>query len=207
MNENKMNQINIHGTIYSENSMIENFIPQEPNNKILKQIDSNTNIQYYDNFSTYQESIREKKINLLESTNERKSVDSKEKIIKLLELEYEDLEKEQSLLHYSNEEMLMCDPNDYEIIECRSENLKLIQNNLKRMKHIKEELLNLEKEHPYVSKDIFKIEKFEKFEINKTEQIKTLEDQSLRRELLIKNDLDFNEMSTKIEGILEELEL
>lgn len=207
MNENKMNQINIHEQIYSENSMIENSIPQELNNKILSQKDSNTNIQYYDNFSTYQESIREKKINLLDSKYERKSVDSKEKIIKLLELEYEDLEKEQSLLHYSNEEMLMCDPNDYEIIECRAENLKFIQNNLKRMKHIKEELLNLEKEHPYISKDIFKIEKFEKFETNTTEQIKILEDQSSRREILIQNNLDFNEMSTKIEGVIEELEL
>ncbi len=77
MNENKMNQINIQGTIYSENSMIENFIPQVPNNKILIQIDSNTNIQYYDNFSTYQECIREKKINLLESTNKGKAVDSR----------------------------------------------------------------------------------------------------------------------------------
>jgi hypothetical protein len=203
-----MNQENIQEQISSNSCMIDNCTTQESNNKISKKKDSNTKIEYFENFSAYQQSIREKKINLLDSTYEHKSVDSKEKIIKLLELEYEDLERQQSLLHYSNEEMLICDPNDVEIIECRAENLKFIQNNLKRMKEIKEELLNLEKEHPYVSKDIFKIEKFEKVETTQSVVQKFIEDKNSRREILIESNNNYDEKHTNhIEEILQELEL
>jgi hypothetical protein len=203
-----MNQENIQEQISSNSCMIDNCTTQESNHKISKKKDSNTKIEYFENFSAYQQSIREKKINLLDSTYEHKSVDSKEKIIKLLELEYEDLERQQSLLHYSNEEMLICDPNDVEIIECRAENLKFIQNNLKRMKEIKEELLNLEKEHPYVSKDIFKIEKFEKVETTRSEVQKFIEDKNSRREILIESNNNYDQKHTNhIEEILQELEL
>lgn len=118
-------------------------------------------IEYFENYKTYQESMKERRMKVLEDKGE---MDSKEKIIKILELEYEDLEKQQRALFYSNEEMLLSDPNDLELIECRAENMKFIDKNFQRMKEIKEELINLEPQHFIKDKDIMTVEKFDKKE-------------------------------------------
>jgi predicted metal-dependent hydrolase len=90
--------------------------------------------------------------------------------------------------------MLQCDPNDIEVIECRAENLKFIQNNLKRMKEIIEELINLDKQHEFKDKDVYIIEKFEK--INENE----------KKEKELKDFAEDN-LINHIENILEELEI
>jgi len=122
-------------------------------------MDTNKNkIEFFENYENYKEHIKEQRNNKIELLDN--NLDSKQKIIKLLELEYEDLEKQQSILIYSNDQMLNFDPNDIEVIECRAENLKFIQKNIERMKEIKKEIVDLDKNHPYVNKDVYNIEKF-----------------------------------------------
>jgi hypothetical protein len=111
---------------------------------------------------------------------ESKEFDSKEKIIKLLEIEYDYLEKQQVALFYSNEEMLKYDTNDIAIIEARSENVKIIGKNIERMKKIRNDILNLDKEHYIAGKNIYdfnmktiikydKEEEFDKLQLNSVE--------------------------------------
>jgi hypothetical protein len=82
-----------------------------------------------------------------------KDYEDKEKIIKILEIEYDLLEKQQSALFYSNEELANYD--DYDAIESRAENMKYIHKNITRMKQIKQNLLNLDNDHYINGKDIF----------------------------------------------------
>ncbi len=94
----------------------------------------------------YEEALRERRSVILNSTK-NSNYDSKTQIIKLLELEYEDLEKQHSALMYSNDEMLKVNPSDSDLIECREENIKYIQAGLKRMKEIIEEVLDLDRDN------------------------------------------------------------
>ena len=128
-------------------------------------------IEYFDNLETYEESIRQKRLKLFDSMPEKKSSDSKVKILKILELEYEDLDKQQKALIYSNEEMLNSDPNDIDIIEYRAENMKFIQKNIIRMKEIKDEILNLDKNHQIKEKAVLEINDFDKLNLKNIEDI------------------------------------
>jgi hypothetical protein len=119
-------------------------------------------------------------------------LDSKEKIVKLLEIEYDFLEKQQSAMFYSNEEMLKFDPSDIDIIEARSENVKIMCKNMERMMKIKNDLLGLDREHYIAGKDLYefrncKIEKYEE-KVGSVERIiiKDMDDESKGDEEIIK---------------------
>jgi hypothetical protein len=83
-----------------------------------------------------------------------KDYEDKEKIIKMLEIEYDLLEKQQSALFYSNEELANYD-DDYDAIESRAENMKYINKNITRMEQIKQNLLSLDNDHYINGKDIY----------------------------------------------------
>ncbi len=126
-------------------------------------------IEYFENYTTYQEAMAEKRLKLFESFPENKNKDSKSKIIKLLELEYDDLEKQLAALIYSNEEMLNIDASDLELIECRAVNIKFIEKNIKRLKEIKEEILNLDKDNKIKNKDESLVFNLDDYEYNKAD--------------------------------------
>jgi hypothetical protein len=91
----------------------------------------------------------------IESFINSNQYDSKEKIIKLLEIEYTELEQQQMAMYFSNEEMLNYDPNDLDIIEARAENIKIMEKNIQRMQKIKEDLLKLDRDHYINGKNVF----------------------------------------------------
>jgi hypothetical protein len=121
-----------------------------------------SNIEYYEDYNTYVNKMKEKRQRVIEDFVNDQRFDPKEKTIKILEVEYAYLEKQQQALFYSNEEMFKYGPNDVEMIECRAENLKFIEKNYKRMKEIKNDLLKLDGEENYiVKKNIYEQIKFE----------------------------------------------
>jgi hypothetical protein len=85
-------------------------------------------------------------------------IDSRYKIIKMLEIEYDYIEKQQMAMFYSNEEMLKYDPNDIDLIDARAENIKLIEKNIIRMHKIKSDILELDRDHYIINKNIFSFE-------------------------------------------------
>lgn len=80
--------------------------------------------------------------------------ESDRRIIRILELEFYTLEKQQIALFYSNEEMANFDIEDKIIVEARSENMRFIEKNLERMKQIKAHVLNLDINHPIGDKNL-----------------------------------------------------
>jgi hypothetical protein len=61
-------------------------------------------------------------------------------LIQILEDEFTQTTEHIQLLHNSNEEMLTYDPNDYDLIEARAENLVIINRKLQELKEIQNEL-------------------------------------------------------------------
>jgi hypothetical protein len=76
-------------------------------------------------------------------------------LIKLLENEFEQLLMEIELLYKANEEMLEFDPNDYDLIQAREDNLVIINKRLERSKLIQKELSHVCPTNPIVNIDVF----------------------------------------------------
>lgn len=87
--------------------------------------------------------------------NDDYNLNQKERILTLLAIEYDYLEKQQNALFYSNEEMEKYSLSDKDIIECRAENLKIIEKNLVRMKQIRQDIIALDKDHYILNKEVF----------------------------------------------------
>ena len=68
----------------------------------------------------------------------------------------------------ANEEMLAYDPNDYDLIQAREENLQLINEKIIRMKNIQEQIKGICPNHSCVSLNVFDV-----FNENKKENIIT----------------------------------
>ena len=110
----------------------------------------------------------------------------KDDLVKLYEIEFEEIGNRIQLLFQSNEDMLEFDPNDYDLIQAREENLQLIDKKLEEIIKIQKKMKEVCGYHPIVNVDIFdyfgigkkkqnenidKKDKKENEEINKINQI------------------------------------
>ena len=80
-----------------------------------------------------------------------------EELLTILETEFNEFGEIVQKLFESNEEMLKFDPNDYDLIQARQENLEIIQIKLKSMKDIQNKVKNICPNHPIVNVDIFSL--------------------------------------------------
>ena len=116
----------------------------------------NVEYQFYENYADYIKKTNEDRQRMIDDFINDDSLNSKQKIITVLEMEYNYLEMQQKALFYSNEEMLNCDINDTDVIESRAINMTFMEKNNKRMKEIKQELLNLDGDTNHIyRKDLF----------------------------------------------------
>jgi hypothetical protein len=76
-------------------------------------------------------------------------------LINLLENDFESIVSQVQMLYEANEEMLKFDPNDYDLIEARQENLEIINKKILRLKEIQEELKKFCPTNPLVLKDVY----------------------------------------------------
>ena len=80
-----------------------------------------------------------------------------EELITILEGQFNEFGDIVQKLFESNKEMLKFDPNDYDLIQARQENLQIIQIKLKLMKEIQGKIKNIYPHHPIVKVDIFSL--------------------------------------------------
>ena len=79
----------------------------------------------------------------------------KDEMVKIYEIEFEELGDKVQSLFQSNEDMLEFDPHDYDLIQAREENLQLIDKKLEEMIKIQEKMKEICDYHPIVNVDIF----------------------------------------------------
>ena len=79
----------------------------------------------------------------------------KDDLVKLYEIEFEEIGNRIQLLFQSNEDMLEFDPNDYDLIQAREENLQLIDKKLEEIIKIQKKMKEVCGYHPIVNVDIF----------------------------------------------------
>ena len=79
----------------------------------------------------------------------------KDELVKIYEIEFEELGDKVQSLFQSNEDMLEFDPHDYDLIQAREENLQLIDKKLEEMIKIQEKMKEICDYHPIVNVDIF----------------------------------------------------
>jgi hypothetical protein len=79
----------------------------------------------------------------------------KDEMVKIYEIEFEELGDKVQSLFQSNEDMLEFDPHDYDLIQAREENLQLIDKKLEEMIKIQEKMKEICNYHPIVNVDIF----------------------------------------------------
>jgi hypothetical protein len=101
---------------------------------------------FFENFESFEQNLRNLRFNIVND----ETLDSKQKIIKSLEIEYEYLQNQIKALIYSNDEMSKFDVNDNLIIESRSENLKFMQKYIIRLNKIRNEIAILDPCHHIV---------------------------------------------------------
>ena len=79
----------------------------------------------------------------------------KDELIKIYEIEFEELGNRVLSLFQSNEDMMEFDPNDYDLIQAREENLELIDKKIAEIVKIQEKMKEICAIHPIVNVDIF----------------------------------------------------
>ena len=79
----------------------------------------------------------------------------KDELIKIYEIEFEELGNRVQALFQSNEDMLEFDPHDYDLIQAREENLELIDKKIDEMIKIQQKMKEVCDYHPMVNVDIF----------------------------------------------------
>ena len=79
----------------------------------------------------------------------------KDELIKIYEIEFEELGNRVLSLFQSNEDMMEFDPNDYDLIQAREENLEIIDKKLAEIVKIQKKMKELCEYHPIVNVDIF----------------------------------------------------
>lgn len=89
-------------------------------------------------------------------------------LIAIIEAEFEECGELIKSLYRSNEEMLEYDPNDYDLIQGREDNLVLIHNKLKRMIQLQKEMKDACPIHPMIKIDVMSL--FEQNEKPKEEK-------------------------------------
>jgi hypothetical protein len=149
-------------------------------------------------------------------------------LIKIYEIEFEEIGNKIQSLFQSNEDMLEFDPHDYDLIQAREENLQLIDKKLEEMMKIQEKMKEICDYHPIVNVDIFdyfgigqktKNENGKNNNINKNEEnlISINDDKKIENQINSINDIEKNkennskeqsENDNKIDdNIVTELEL
>ena len=76
-------------------------------------------------------------------------------LIKIYEIEFEELGNRVQALFQSNEDMLEFDPHDYDLMQAREENLELIDKKIDEMIKIQQKMKEVCDIHPMVNLDIF----------------------------------------------------
>ena len=127
----------------------------------------------------------------------------KDEMVKIYEIEFEELGDKVQSLFQSNEDMLEFDPHDYDLIQAREENLQLIDKKLEEMIKIQEKMKEICDYHPIVNVDIFeyfgigqktKNENGENNNINKNENKENLisidDDKKIENQINSINDIE-----------------
>ena len=119
----------------------------------------------------------------------------KDELIKIYEIEFEELGNRVLSLFQSNEDMMEFDPNDYDLIQAREENLELIDKKLAEIVKIQQKMKEVCYYHPIVNVDIFEYFGIGKKPLNNKEENK--DNLEIKKETLIeinqKEDNDKNE--------------
>ena len=136
----------------------------------------------------------------------------KDELVKIYEIEFEELGDKVQSLFQSNEDMLEFDPHDYDLIQAREENLQLIDKKLEEMIKIQEKMKEICDYHPIVNVDIFdyfgigqktKNENGENNNINKNENKENLI--SINNDKKIENQINsINDIEKSKENNLKE---
>ena len=136
----------------------------------------------------------------------------KDELVKIYEIEFEELGDKVQSLFQSNEDMLEFDPYDYDLIQAREENLQLIDKKLEEMIKIQEKMKEICDYHPIVNVDIFdyfgigqktKNENGENNNINKNENKENLI--SINNDKKIENQINsINDIEKSKENNLKE---
>ena len=121
----------------------------------------------------------------------------KDELIKIYEVEFEELGNRVLALFQSNEDMMEFDPNDYDLIQAREENLELIDKKLAEIVKIQEKMKEICAYHPIVEVDIF-----EYFGIGKSPLKKKEENKENKNNIENKND-NLIEVNQKEENKIE----
>jgi len=162
--------------------------------------DNNSSTNFFENFESFEENLRMIRLNVINDN----SLDSKQKIIKSYEIEYEYLENQIKALIYSNDEMSKFDINDEIIMESRAENLKFMQNYLTRLNKIRSEIIALDSAHPIIDVTSTLIQ------INEKNNITTKNNQEINKEEYEDksdlNNIDINDIKDKDEKGSYEIE-
>ena len=79
----------------------------------------------------------------------------KDELVKIYEIEFDELGNKILSLFQSNEDMLEFDPHDYDLIQAREENLQLIDKKMEEMFKIQKKMKEICEYHPLVNIDIF----------------------------------------------------
>jgi hypothetical protein len=123
---------------------------------------------------------------------------NKDEMIKLYEIEFEEIGNLVQALFQSNEDMLEYDPHDYDLIQAREDNLQIIDKKIEEMIKIQEKMKGLCEHHPMVKVDIFDyfgIGKKEKDDNKSKEEDKKVENLIKVNEEEIKNKSNINSIN------------
>jgi len=100
---------------------------------------------------------KEQNNNFINIEGEKFIYHNTEELLTILEAEFNEFGDIVQKLFESNEEMLKFDPNDYDLIQARQENLEIIQIKIKSMKDIQNKIKNICPHHPIINVDIFSL--------------------------------------------------
>jgi hypothetical protein len=140
----------------------------------------------------------------------------KDELIKIYEIEFEELGNKVLSLFQSNEDMMEYDPNDYDLIQAVQENLELIDKKLADIVKIQENMKQVCSYHPIVTVDIFEYfgigkkskEKDEnKMNVeNKKDDLVEVSNQNKNNKIENKiNNINSNENTIKEENTIEKI--
>ena len=122
----------------------------------------------------------------------------KDELIKIYELEFEELGNKVLSLFQSNEDMMEYDPNDYDLIQAVQENLELIDKKLADIVKIQENMNQICSYHPIVTVDIFEYFGIGKKSKEKDENKKNGEDNKKNNLVEVNNQDKDNKVENKI---------
>ena len=138
----------------------------------------------------------------------------KDELIKIYEIEFEELGNRVLALFQSNEDMMEFDPNDYDLIQAREENLELIDKKLAEIIKIQKKMKEICSFHPIVEVDIFEyfgigkstLKSKEEKEENKNniENNNNLIEVNPKEENKIENSINDNENKNKEDNLNED---